>query len=179
MEPEDPADVYSDLPKANHAGLDLIKQRNKIMFDEESDHEDHSAPIEAPVAGQNQSSHFTLNKYESKPELKKAVAPEPELNMQTAHFKKQGGPGSMAGANSENPSSLTENPDKDIYMIDQRGFQLEHAESKKNEHSQYHDSYQKKKVYSQGTGQFGTKETTKFEQHEQASYVDQFRPNPA
>ena len=74
--------------------------------------------------------HFTLNKYESRPDLMKKTGQtfaDHESQMETAHFKKQGGgPGTV---NSDHPrittdgTQKTENPDRDQMLIDQRGFQ--------------------------------------------------------
>jgi hypothetical protein len=55
---------------------DLIQQRNKMIFDEDTGSEglgasQHQNSLPAQKSAPGQTSHFTLNKYESKKEIAK------------------------------------------------------------------------------------------------------------
>jgi len=104
------------MPRESSRGKDLIQQRNKMIFDEDTGSEG---------AQHHQQNVMTLNKYESKKDLaQKNAGTLDSEQMETAHWNKNGNNGALSGqGNSE--ATKTTNPDKDL--INQRGFMSEHG----------------------------------------------------
>ena len=92
-----PVDAYRNLPRESVQKNDLIQQRNKMIFDEDTGSEGLGAshnqkslhPADKSAPGQQ--SHFTLNKYESKKEIAQKDGPAGDDQMETAHWNKNGG----------------------------------------------------------------------------------------
>ena len=155
---EDPKETFYQAP------VNEI-DRKKFIFDDDTEEslEQVQSHLQKDQGNKNaQNSHFTLNKYDSNPALKKAIA-ENQDQMQTAHFNKHGPKGV---GNSEQPSVQT---NRDIQAVDQKAFNME-----TNATSEQHYVKSQQRILSQGTGQFGTKEASAYNDFKQ---VDQFNDN--